>query len=120
MRFPLLSQPVMEACLRAPSWMWIAGGRNRAIARTAFSDVLPPDVLNRQSKASYMSYLGAVYERNKHQIEEFLLSGRLRSQGLLDTRAISTFFSQPLQPGDRTFLRMFDLCMVENWVRHQP
>lgn len=120
MRFPLLSQPVMEACLRAPSWMWIAGGRNRAVARTAFSDVLPPDVLNRQSKASYMSYLGAVYERNKHQIEEFLLSGRLRSQGLLDTRAISTFFSQPLLPGDRTFLRMFDLCMVENWVRHQP
>jgi asparagine synthase (glutamine-hydrolysing) len=120
MRFPLLSQPVMEACLRAPSWMWIAGGRNRAVARTAFSDLLPPDVLNRQSNATYMSYLGALYERNKHQIEDFLLSGRLRSQGLLDTRAISIFFSKPLPPRDRTFLRMFDLCMVENWVRHQP
>ncbi|MDO1529569.1 asparagine synthase C-terminal domain-containing protein [Fulvimonas sp. R45] len=120
LRFPLLSQPVIEACLRAPSWMWIAGGRNRAVARTAFSDLLPPDVLNRQSKATYMSYLGAVYERNKHQIEDFLLSGRLRSQGFLDTCAISTFFSKPLLPRDRTFLRMFDLCMVENWVRHQP
>jgi len=120
LRFPLLSQPVMEACLRAPSWMWIAEGRNRAVARTAFSDLLPPEVLNRQSKATYMSYLGAVYERNKHQIEDFLLSGRLRSQGLLDARAINTFFSKPLLPRDRTFLRMFDLCMVENWVRHQP
>ncbi|SFK49904.1 asparagine synthase (glutamine-hydrolysing) [Rhodanobacter glycinis] len=120
LRFPLLTQPVMEACLRAPSWMWIAGGRNRAVARTAFSDRLPPDVLNRQSKATYMSYLGAMYERNKHQIEDFLLSGRLESQGLLDTRAISSFFSRPLPPRDRTFLRMFDLCMVENWVRHQP
>lgn len=120
MRFPLLSQPVMEACLRAPSWMWIARGRNRAVARTAFSDVLPADVVNRQSKASYMSYLGAVYERNKHQIQDFLLSGRLRSQGLLDVSAMDSFFAKPLPPRDQTFLRMFDLCMVENWVRHQP
>lgn len=120
LRFPLLSQPVMEACLRTPSWMWVAGGRNRAVARLAFSDVLPPDIVNRQSKATYMSYLGAVYERNKHQISDFLLSGRLRSQGLLDAPAISAFFVKPLPSRDQTFLRMFDLCMVENWVRHQP
>lgn len=120
LRFPLLSQPVMEACLRAPSWMWISEGRNRALARAAFSDALPPDIVNRQSKATYMSYLGAVYERNKHQISDFLLSGRLNSQGLLDTRAINTFLAKPLPPRDQTFLRMFDLCMVENWVRHQP
>lgn len=119
LRFPLLSQPVIEACLRAPSWMWVAGGRNRAVARIAFSDILPADVLNRQSKGTYMSYLGAMYEHSRHQIEDFLLSGRLESQGLLDTRAISTFFSNPLPPRDKTFLRMFDLCMVENWVRHQ-
>jgi len=120
LRFPLLSQPVMEACLRAPSWMWLAGGRNRAVARLAFSDILPPDIVNRQSKATYMSYLGAVYERNKHQIEDFLLSGRLRSRGLLDAQAIGAFFAKPLPSRDQTFLRMFDLCMVENWVRHQP
>jgi len=120
LRFPLLSQPVMEACLRAPSWMWISEGRNRALARAAFSDALPPDIVNRQSKATYMSYLGAVYERNKHQISDLLLSGRLQSQGLLDTRAISTFLAKPLPPRNQTFLRMFDLCMVENWVRHQP
>lgn len=120
LRFPLLSQPVMEACLRAPSWMWISGGKNRAVARAAFADVLPPDVLNRQSKATYMSYLGVVYRRNKHQILDFMLSGRLASQGLLDTCAINEFVERDLPPRDQTFLRMFDLCMVENWVRHQP
>jgi asparagine synthase (glutamine-hydrolysing) len=119
LRFPLLSQPVMEACLRAPSWMWVAGGRNRAVARAAFCDALPPDIVNRQSKATYMSYLGAVYERNKHQIADFLLSGQLRSQGFLDTRAIADFLAKPLPPRDQAFLRMFDLCMVENWIRHQ-
>ncbi|NII11299.1 asparagine synthase C-terminal domain-containing protein [Oleiagrimonas sp. C23AA] len=120
LRFPLLSQPVMEACLRTPSWMWIDGGRNRAVARAAFATLLPPSVANRQSKATYMSYLGAVYERNKAQIADFLLSGRLRSQGLLDERALRTFLATPLPARDQSFLRVFDLCMVENWVRHQP
>ncbi|PPU37700.1 MULTISPECIES: asparagine synthase C-terminal domain-containing protein [unclassified Xanthomonas] len=119
MRFPLLAQPVMEACLRAPSWMWITDGRNRALARDAFADCLPAEVLNRRSKATYMSYLGAIYARNRHQIGEFLLSGRLHAHGLLDGPAITAFLSMPLAPRDQTFLRMFDLCMVENWVGQQ-
>lgn len=120
LRFPLLSQPVMEACLRAPSWMWVSGGRNRALAREAFSGALPADIVNRQSKATYMSYLGAFYEDNKRRIADFLLGGRLRSQGILDTGTISTFLAAPAPPRDARFLRMFDLCMTENWVRHQP
>ncbi|MGV8932165.1 MAG: asparagine synthase-related protein [Luteimonas sp.] len=119
-RFPLLSQPVMEACLRTPSWMWIADGKNRAVARAAFSDRLPADVLYRQSKATYMSYLGVVYQRNKYQMREFLLSGRLADQHLLDTRAIAEFLAGNLPSRDQKFLRMFELCMIENWVRHQP
>lgn len=120
-RFPLLSQPVMEACLRTPSWMWIAGGRNRAVARDAFADRLPADVLHRQSKATYMSYLGVVYQQNRRTMREFLLSGRLAEQSLLDTRAIAQFLAADDLPArDQAFLRMFELCMVENWVRHQP
>ncbi|MBS7456837.1 asparagine synthase C-terminal domain-containing protein [Coralloluteibacterium stylophorae] len=120
-RFPLLSQPAMEACLRTPSWMWIAGGRNRAVARDAFADRLPADVLHRQSKATYMSYLGVVYQQNRRTMRDFLLSGRLAGQGLLDTRAIAQFLAADDLPArDQTFLRLFELCMVENWVRHQP
>lgn len=120
LRFPLLSQPVMEACLRTPSWAWIAGGRNRAAARAAFSGMLPPAILSRQSKATYMGYLGMLYQKNKSQIRGFLLSGRLASEGLLDSRAIEDFIAAALPPRDQAFLRMFELCMVENWVRHQP
>src|SRR3546814_6199814 len=40
MRFPLLSQLVVETCMRVPAWMWIRTGRNRAIARDAFADLL--------------------------------------------------------------------------------
>src|SRR3546814_11427576 len=47
MRFHLLSQLVVETCMRVPAWMWIRTGRNRAIARDAFADLLPADILHR-------------------------------------------------------------------------
>lgn len=120
-RLPLLAQPVMEACLRIPSWLWIADGRNRAVARTAFSDDLPQDVLNRASKGTFMNYTFEVYRRNKATIRSFLLDGYLRSKGLLDPHTLGQFFDKPLPARDRSFMRVFDLCMIENWIRnHSP
>ncbi|WP_407353366.1 asparagine synthase-related protein [Luteimonas sp. R10] len=119
LRFPLLSQPVMEACLAAPSWMWIAKGRNRAVARRAFDDVLPPEVLNRRSKGTFRAFLGIYYARNKHEILQYLVEGRLRSRGMLDVPALTRFTRDPLPSRDRDFSRVLDLCLVENWLRHQ-
>ena len=118
-RLPLLSQPVLETCLSIPSWMWVEGGRNRAVARLAFSDTLPPRVLYRRSKGNFSQYNGAVYRRNKDAMREFLLDGELRSRNLLDAEAVSEFFDRPLVPRDRSFMRVVDLCRAENWVRHQ-
>jgi len=117
---PLLSQPVVESCLRIPTWMWISGGRNRAVARSAFADILPLEVLNRRSKGTFMNYLGEVFQRNKPQIQEFLLSGRLGERGLLDLTAIRSFMESDLPLHGYVFTRIFDLCRVENWVRHHP
>lgn len=117
--FPLLSQPVMEACLKVPTWMWIADGRNRAIARQAFADRLPQAILNRRSKGSYMGYMAAVYMRHKLKMHEFLENGQLCAQGLLDRSALADFFTKDLAPRNLSFLRIFDLCAVENWARQQ-
>lgn len=118
-RLPLLSQPVMETCLSIPSWMWVTGGTNRAVARLAFSDILPAPVLHRKSKGNFSQYNGAVYRRNKEAMRRFLLEGRLQDHGLLDPDALSAYFDRPLSPRDRSFMRIFDLCRTENWVRHQ-
>jgi asparagine synthase (glutamine-hydrolysing) len=119
LRFPLLSRPVMEACLRVPSWMWIAHGRNRAVARHAFADVLPQQVLDRRSKGTFRPFLGAFYAENKHEIRDFLLGGQLLSRGMLDADALNRFFASPLPPRDKAFSRVLDLCATENWLRHQ-
>lgn len=119
LRLPLLSQPVVEACLRVPSWMWIHGGRNRSVARAAFGDFLPAEVINRRSKGSFTQYCGAVYQRNKREIRDYLLGGELRARGLIDHDAVDAFFRRPPAPRDESFMRTFTLCTVESWVRHQ-
>jgi asparagine synthase (glutamine-hydrolysing) len=119
MRMPLLSQPVMEACLKAPSWMWFEGGKNRALARSAFADILPREVAERSSKGSFMNYTAAIYRRNVAPLKDFLLTGHLQSRGLLDCDALRRFFQTELRPRDQSFMRILDLAMIENWVRHQ-
>lgn len=118
-RMPLLSQPIVEACLRVPSWMSISGGHNRVVARAAFADVLPSDILNRRSKGSFVNYLGALFKRNKNQIRETLLSGALNGRYLLDADALTRFFDAELPPRDKSFTRVLSLFAAENWVRHQ-
>ncbi|TAM57513.1 MAG: asparagine synthetase B family protein [Rhodanobacter sp.] len=117
--FPLLSQPVMEACLKVPTWMWIADGQNRAVARQAFADRLPQGILDRRSKGSYVGYMATVYMRNKLKMHEFLEEGQLCAHDLLDHSALAAFFAKDLAPRDLSFLRVFDMCAAENWVRQQ-
>lgn len=66
-----------------------------------------------------MSYSGAVYRRNKTQLREFLLSGALQQHQLLDVAALQQFFKTDPPPRDDSFMRVFELAMIENWVRHQ-
>lgn len=119
LRLPLLCQPVMETCLSIPSWMWVEGGRNRAVARMAFSGSLPSNVLHRRSKGNFSQYNGAVYRRNKDAMRTFLLDGLLASMGLLDGQAVSELLDRPLVLRDRSYTRIVDLCRTENWLRHQ-
>lgn len=119
LRMPLLSQPVMETCLRVPTWMWIKDARDRAMARYAFAGVLPPEIFHRRSKGTFVNYSGAAYRRHKDRLRTYLLSGQLASRGLLDTAALAQFFDRELAPRDNAFMRVFELCAVENWVRHQ-
>lgn len=66
-----------------------------------------------------MNYTGAVYRRNIHRLRDYLLTGQLAAHGLLDTDSLRKFLdSDPDSHGD-SFMRIFDLCEVENWIRHQ-
>ena len=117
---PLISQPVVELCLRIPSWMWFDRGCNRAVARHAFDADLPPDVAWRRSKGSPDSFLVEMFDANRASIRALLLHGNLARHGLLDTEAIATHLDDrgPVQgSGHVRILRLVD---IEAWTRCWP
>ena len=118
-RMPLLLQPVIETCLRVPSWMWFHNGQNRAVARQAFADRLPQEVIARKSKGTLTAYLGALHRRRKHEITAFLADGQLQAHGLVDADALRRLEEREQVQGDSAFMRLFQLCALENWVRQQ-
>jgi asparagine synthase (glutamine-hydrolysing) len=87
----LMSQPVMEACLRVPSYTWIAGGRDRSIARRAFTDVLPRAIVQRTQKGLADRFNRRMLDRNAAFLREMLLDGLLVRAGLLDRAKLEEF-----------------------------
>jgi asparagine synthase (glutamine-hydrolysing) len=87
----LMSQPVMETCLRIPAYVWITGGRDRSIARRAFADVLPRAIIRRTQKGLADRYNRRMLDRNAKFLREMLLDGLLVRAGLLDRAKIEDF-----------------------------
>lgn len=114
---PLLAQPILEACLRIPSWLWIRGGRDRAIARAAFRGLLPDSILARRSKGNLGSLFMTGYMASRPRLEALLLEGRMARSGLLDREAIRAYLRREQQPADGGYLRLLDLASAETWLR---
>jgi asparagine synthase (glutamine-hydrolysing) len=115
-RYPLLAQPVLEACLRVPTWMSIAGGRNRALARDAFADVLPEEIYRRQTKSGLNAFMGAAFEANRPALADQLTRGWLVTAGLADGQAIRQVVENPA-PNGLDIARVLYLADVEAWAR---
>jgi asparagine synthase (glutamine-hydrolysing) len=113
--FPLLTQPLVETCLQIPSWQWLGQGRNRILARRAFANSLPDDIIWRLSKGGLGELQREVFRRKRPRIREFLLDGRLACQGLLDLHAIDVHLraTGPLAHGSVS--RILRLCDLEAW-----
>lgn len=114
---PLLSQPVVEFCLTIPSWTWVRGGRDRAVARAAFAPRLPPEVIWRRGKGRIESVAASAYQAQRADVRELLFGGRLASSGLIDRHAIATYLGRDLTPGDFDYYRLLEIADVERWVR---
>ena len=117
---PLLAQPVMEACLTVPSWLWARGGQDRAVARAAFRGLLPDAILSRRSKGRLESMFIKGYMSGRGRLETLLLDGRLAAAGLLDRAAVLDYLRRPDQPGDSGYIRLLELSSAETWLRSFP
>ncbi|MET3711767.1 asparagine synthase (glutamine-hydrolyzing) [Sphingomonas trueperi] len=113
---PLLSQPIMEACLAIPSWRWRESGRDRAMARTAFANRLPSAIIERRVKGTPDPFCGEIVQRKRAELRAQLLDGQLTHHSILDPGAIE----ETLRPGRPTTgeenVRLLELANVEAWL----
>lgn len=113
---PMLSQPMIELCLRIPTWMWIDGGQNRAVARQAFASRLAERVRQRTTKGGLDGFAAAVYRNARKDLLMFLSEGRLASAGLLDMPAVLKALSQDVQTS-AVLTKLFQIADTEAWAR---
>ncbi len=115
---PLLSQPLVELCLRMPSYLLIRSGRDRAIARKAFAADLPESIVKRTAKGRIDQYLRNILDANLEFVREFLLDGILVGKGLLNRENLDLYLTKERSPADFQYTEILQehLC-VEAWLR---
>ncbi|HSX54625.1 MAG TPA: asparagine synthase-related protein, partial [Sphingomonas sp.] len=114
---PLLAQPVVEQCLAIPSWLWCAGGRDRAVARAAFADLLPAEIIERRTKGGADGFVTRLLNGARREARPLLLDGLLARQNLLDRGEIEQVLTQPGRIGSADCGRLSRLISVETWLR---
>lgn len=117
---PLLAQPIVELCLQIPSWLWVRGGRDRAVARAAFRGLVPDNVLDRRSKGTLESLFVKGYMANRNAIGSFIAEGRLAEQRIVDADAVIHCIRQPNAPTDGDYIRLLEVAAIEQWLRSFP
>lgn len=115
---PLLSQPLVELCLRMPSYLLIRSGRDRAIARRAFAADLPEMTVKRTAKGRVDQYVRNIADANIEFLREFLLDGILVRKGLLNRDALGLYLTKERSPADFQYSEILHshLC-IEAWLR---
>lgn len=114
---PLMAQPLLELCLRIPSWLWMDGGRDRAIARDAFKNLIPGPIFARRSKGSLEGLLHRAFTQLAPQMHDLLLSGELRRNHILNVAALEAAFEDAARLRDDLQLRITELVALELWLQ---
>lgn len=114
---PLLSLPLVEFSLSVPTWHWVEGGRDRALARTAFAECLPEAILYRRTKGRLESLFVNAFNEARPRIPAMLGEGWLAGNGLIDMDAIAAACSVSANALDTAFSRILQIVDLELWVQ---
>jgi asparagine synthase (glutamine-hydrolysing) len=120
---PLMSQPLIELCLSIPTYVSVSGGRDRAVARRAFANDVPAEIVRRRAKGAIDHYSVAVLDNNLPFVRELLLDGLLVRERILDRASLERHLSREHSPADFEYNEILHqhLC-TEVWLRrwHEP
>ena len=113
----LLSQPLMETCLRIPTYLLLRGGRERALARHAFADRVPSQILRRRDKGSIMSHATEMLRRSQPFLRELLLGGVLAEAGVIARKELEPYIVRGQSFREEHMLTLLACIAAEVWAR---
>ena len=113
---PLLSQPVVEAALRIPTWLACQGGIDRSAARRAFESRIPTNILRRRTKGGPDAFAIQILRSNMDLVRKRLLTGRLAANGIIDISAVEAALSPEQLGRDPNYVRLLLLLDTEAWI----
>ncbi|WP_287004152.1 asparagine synthase-related protein [Sphingobium sp.] len=113
---PLLSQPVVEAALRIPTWIACQGGIDRSAARRAFETRIPANILRRRTKGGPDAFAIQILRSNMELVRDRLLAGRLAGNGIVDVVAVEAALMPERLARDANYVRLLLLLDTEAWI----
>lgn len=114
---PLLSQPLMELCLRLPTYTLLLGGRPRGLARSAFRGYVPSPILERRSKGGTTSYWMQTVRQSSGYLRELILEGTLHRERIIDGRLLDPYLNLSRPIPVELFPRLVACISAEIWLR---
>ena len=114
---PLMSQPLIELCLRLPVYLLSLAGVSRGLARKAFEGRLPDLVRLRMTKGEATRYFVDQLRLNLSMVRDCLMDGELVSHGIVERRDVETFLREDqflTHPAGRMILVYY---AIEAWLR---
>lgn len=115
-RHPLLTQPVLEACLALPAEQ-LTLGRDRGLARLAFAQRLTPEIAVRRSKGDLTAYYGRLIARSLDVLRPWLLDGLLVEMDLIDRTQVDQVLSADHLIWRGGYRDIMIAAAMESWLR---
>jgi len=116
-RNPLCAQPVIEACLALPASILTTGGRERGLARLAFADRLPHEIVDRRSKGDMTKIYGRMILEGLDVLRPWLLEGRLAALGVIDRAEAEAGLTREALVWHGRYSTVMVAAAFEAWVR---
>jgi asparagine synthase (glutamine-hydrolysing) len=114
---PLYSQPLIEACLRIPTYLHTTAGWDRALARRAFRSDLPRKIVTRVSKGGFEEHAKDIFLRNLPFVRRLLLEGQLVREGILDRKSLEAALSDQPTRMALSNVELYDVICTEAWLQ---
>ena len=114
---PLLSQPLIEQCLRIPTYELLCGGRTRGLARKTFANYVPAQIIDRELKGQTTHHVLGLLHKSSSFITDLMLNGTLAQKGLLNCKALQPLVSGTIPLEASCLFPLLACVAAEAWVR---